>query len=151
MIIDHISNLKQYDLLGENFPTARRFLETTRLDSLQPGRYEIDGERVFANVVERDLTEMPTTWEMHQKYADIHLILSGSEAFGYYPASRLEAYPTSFGDDDGALLHGLKGSFVALEAGEFLIAMPQDAHLSNCPGAGAAHCKKLILKIMVSP
>ncbi len=149
MVTDHVSNLGQYAALGSNFATAVRFVQGLTLDALAPGHYDVDGDRVFANVVDRELGEVPADWEMHQKYADIHLILSGSEAIGYYPASRLKQMPAFNERDDFALLHGLNGTLVPLEAGEFMIALPQDVHMPNHPGRRVERCKKLIVKVLV--
>lgn len=149
MVTDHVSTLKQYAGLGKNFETAIRYVEGLNPDTVEAGHYEIDGERVYANVFDRDLTQMPVTWEMHQKYADIHLVLSGSEVIGYYPLTRLAEVPAFPEDDDNVLMEGLDGTLVPLEAGEFMIALPQDVHLPNCPGKSCAHSKKMVLKVLM--
>lgn len=147
MIADHVSHLDQYAVLGRNFETAARFVRETDLNALTPGHYEIDGQRVFANVLDRELLEAPPAWEVHAKYADIHLILEGEEEIGCFPLHRLSTPPAIDEESDCALIPGLEGVRVHLMAGEFLVCLPQDVHLPNIPHGEKCRSKKLILKV----
>lgn len=149
MITDHVSHLSQYAALGRNFETAARFVAGLDLDAVAVGHYDVDGERVFANVVERDLVETPARWEFHRRYADIHLLLSGSETIGSTPMSRLSDPPAVDEAADCATLDGLTGVMVDLRPGEFVIVLPQDVHLPNVPGENGPRSKKMILKVLM--
>ena len=149
MIADHVSHLDQYAVLGRNFETAARFVRETDLNALAPGHYEIDGQRVFANVLDRELEQAPPAWEVHAKYADIHLILEGAEEIGCFPLHRLPQPPVMDEEGDCALISGLEGVLVPLQAGEFLICLPQDVHLPNVPHGKTSRSKKLILKVLM--
>lgn len=147
MIVDQVERLGQYVFLGQHFAAAVAWVQRTDLQALTPGRHTIDGEHVFANVVERELTAMPDTWEMHRRYADIHLMVAGSETIHYLSIDRLPSQPPYDAEQDCAVLQGLQGLPVPLRAGDFLIALPQDVHLSNAPGPDGAYAKKIILKV----
>jgi len=148
MIFDHISNISAYAFLGKNFETAVKYLENTDLASLAAGHYDIDGEKVYANIFERELTQVPTLWEVHKKYADIQLVIAGSEILGCCPLHRLHEQPV-FGDNDCAVFNGLEGTMAELQAGEFIIAMPQDVHQPNCPGKPGPYSKKMVVKVLL--
>ena len=149
MIYDSIKNLSQYAFLGKNFAKAAKFAEGNDLHAMQAGHYEIDGENLFINVLDRELTQMPTTWEVHGRYADIQLLIEGSEAIGTYPVSRLAEKPVIDEEKDCALFEDLDGSLTELEPDEFIIALPQDIHKPNCPGSKGSHSKKMIFKVLL--
>ena len=149
MIYDSIKNLSQYAFLGKNFAKAAKFAEENDLHAMQAGHYEIDGENLFINVLDRELTQMPTTWEVHGRYADIQLLLEGNEVIGVCPLSRLAETPVIDAEQDCALFEDLDGSLTELAPGEFIIALPQDIHKPNCPGSKSSRSKKMVFKVLL--
>ena len=149
MIYDNIKNLFQYASLGSNFEKAAKFAAENNLAAMEAGHYEIDGEKLFINVLDRELVSEPTTWEVHGRYADIQLLLEGSEAIGICPLSRLNELPVIEPESDSAVFENLDGSFTELAPGEFIIALPQDVHKPNCPGSKGSHSKKAIFKVLL--
>jgi len=150
MIIDSIENISQYAILGKNFETAARFIKNADLAALAPGRVEIDGDRVYAIVSEKQLTQRPENWEVHKRYADIQIIVEGSEIIGYYPMSRYKG-PVEFPQGkDAVLFTGLQGLDIALSGGEFVLALPQDMHCPNCPGTTQGTVKKVVVKVLLA-
>ena len=86
MIFDSAKNLDFYKSLGVDgrYEKAVDFLKNTDLESLAPGKYEIDGKNVFANVTE--YTTVPweeAKYEAHHNYTDIQYMISGSETMTY--------------------------------------------------------------------
>ncbi len=86
MIFDTAKNLDFYRNLGveDRYAKAVDFLKNTDLEKLEPGKYEIDGKNVFANVVE--YTTIPweeAKYEAHHNYTDIQYVISGSEIMTY--------------------------------------------------------------------
>ena len=56
------------------------FLSRDDLADIECGRHDIDGDNVFANVMEFETvpaSEKP--FEAHRRYADIHFVISGVE------------------------------------------------------------------------
>ena len=149
MVFDNIANLKEYAFLGKNFAAAAEFAASADLKALAVGRHEIDGERLYINVLERELETVPETWEVHRRYADIQLLLDGSEKIGVFPKSRLNEEEDFDEKNDCALFKGLPGALIDLKPGEFIIALPQDVHLPNCPGSAGSHSKKAIFKVLL--
>lgn len=149
MIYDNIKNLSRYVFLGKNFEKAAKFAAENDLYAMEAGHYEIDGEKLFINVIERELSSMPNVWEAHRRYADIQLLLEGSEAIGTCPLSRLAEKSVIDEKKDCVFFEDLSGSLTELEPGEFIIALPQDIHKPNCPGSKGSHSKKMIFKVLL--
>lgn len=149
MIIDTIDNIGTYESLGSNFRTAVHFITSTDFETLSPGRIEVEGDRVYAIITEKRLTEWPENWEVHERYADIQIILDGSETIGYVPLNRLAMSVEFPKDKDAVLLPGLQGVDIPLAKGQFVIALPQDVHRPNGPGKDGDYAKKVIVKVLL--
>ena len=84
MIFDEKKNLDFYRNLGieGRYAKAVDFLKNTDLEALEPGKYEIDGKNVYANVTA--YTTIPweeAKYEAHEHYTDIQYVIEGSERF----------------------------------------------------------------------
>ena len=80
MIFSSIEHARDNDLSAARFAKALAFLAREDLAALEPGRHEIDGDEVFANV--QELVTVPAgekNYEAHRRYADIHYVVSGTE------------------------------------------------------------------------
>ena len=75
MICDALEHLNRYRGLHRNLDTAIDYLTAYHvahdLYDLPLGRTEVDGENVFINVMEADLSPDSTRLEYHKKYADL--------------------------------------------------------------------------------
>ena len=87
MICDALEHLDRYCGLHRNLDTAIDYLAAYHvahdLYDLPLGRTEVDGENVFINVMEADLSPDSTRLEYHKKYADLQIDLTGGEGWGY--------------------------------------------------------------------
>ena len=77
MICDALEHLDRYCGLHRNLDTAIDYLTAYHvahdLSDLPLGRTEVDGENVFINVMEADLSPDSTRLEYHKKYADLQI------------------------------------------------------------------------------
>lgn len=151
MIFDSAKNLDFYRSLGVDgrYEKAVDFLKNTDLESLAPGKYEIDGKNVFANVTE--YTTVPweeAKYEAHHNYTDIQYVISGSETMTYARIDELnEKVP--YNDEKDVVFYdnenpGLK---VVVKAGEYMIFNPWDGHKPKAAVSEPALIKKVIVKI----
>ena len=83
MILDTLDCIVKYAGISPNFETAVRWLQETDPEALEPGRTDIDGERVYAVMSENRLEPKEPVFEVHRRYADIQIILQGREGFLY--------------------------------------------------------------------
>lgn len=151
MIFDSAKNLDFYRNLGVEgrYAKAIDFLKNTDLESLAPGKYEIDGKNVFANV--QEYTTIPweeAKYETHRDYSDIQYMISGTETMTYAPIDELnvsvpynEEKDVVFYDNENP---GLK---VVAKAGEYMIFNPWDGHKPKAAAGEPAPIKKVIVKI----
>lgn len=84
MVFDNVKNSSLYDGLGERIQTALEYLRSNDFEKFEPGRYEIDGENIFAMVQSYNSKKMEEGfWEAHRKYIDIQYVFKGTERMGF--------------------------------------------------------------------
>ncbi len=146
MVIDSLKNCAKYSSLNPYFAKAFYFMATNDLGALAPGRYEVYGDNVWANIVEGSLkAQKDAKLEAHDKYIDIQICLKGSETFGWI---KREACVKPAGEYDGAkdliFYDDEETLFFTLNEGEFAIFFPEDGHT---PMIGEGSVKKCIFKV----
>ena len=146
MIIDELSNIGRYACLSPNFAAAARFLTETPLNSLPCGTVAVSGEKVFATLSENRTQPGERPYEAHDRYADIQVILRGSERFalGFDPRREPPEPGTDFRrcQADECLPFDL-------EAGRFVIFLPGEAHAPGGAAGDPVLCRKLVVKVEV--
>jgi len=86
MITSTLDQLHWYRIISPNFEKAIQYVLNTDFGRLETGKYPVDGENVFAIVNEyttKPLIECDP--ESHRDYADIQIVITGAEKFGYTP------------------------------------------------------------------
>ncbi len=148
MILDSLKNLQNYTELHPNFKKAIDFILNNNLENLPLGRNEICGDEIFANVMEakpRTKDEVPL--EVHRKYIDIQVPISGDEVMGYTPLEDLPAADYSEENDVALYPVGmLAASYFEVKRSMFTIFFPQDGH---APAVTPVPVKKIIVKIAI--
>ena len=132
-----------YARLGNNFETAARFLETADFAALELGRHEIDGDSVFVNIQAYVQQEKEPAYEAHDRYADIQLVLRGSERFRWGTGA-----PGPLTGDFREVT-GVKDAVeFTLKENQFVIFLPGEAHAPGLPERGPALCRKAVVKVL---
>lgn len=91
MIVDKIENTPLYKNLGERIQKSFSYIKQTNLKNLNPGRYDIDGENIFALISEyQTKSEAEGKLEAHKKYIDVQYVIEGEELMGYAPLGSQE-------------------------------------------------------------
>lgn len=151
MIFDLAKNLDFYKNLGieGRYAKAVEFLKNTDLKSLEPGKYEIDGKDVFANVVE--YTTIPweeAKFEAHENYTDIQYVIEGSEVMTYASVNELQISVPYNDEKDVVFFDNTNpGLQIAVKSDEYLIFNPWDGHKPKAANGEPAPVKKVIVKI----
>ncbi len=148
MVLDSLALSGDYVSLGKHLAKAFDYVRKTDLLSLAEGRYEVDGDNIFALVNERDLKKpADAALEVHDKYIDIQIVLRGEEGFGWKTRKDCTSPRGEFSTEKDILFYDDKPStYFTLKAGEFAIFFPGDAH---APLVGDGKVKKCILKVAV--
>lgn len=153
MIFASLASAPANQIGSERYQRALEFLARPDLAELAPGRHDVMGDEVFANV--QELTTVAPdekNYEAHRRYADIHYVVSGTELIGVAPVDECAAVGEfSEADDFGLYVAGDREAWVTLRPGELVVTPPCDAHKPGCCPAGTqpAPLKKICVKVLV--
>ena len=149
MIFGNISKLAEYDFLPKAVLECFEYAKTHDLKSYAKGSHEIDGERLFVNIVEYTTTSPEERfWEAHKNYLDVHFMLDGCEQIdlNFIQNMQLKEFVPK---DDFLPMDGEKNSSVVLNNGDFLICYPADAHRTAVAVDKPGTIKKAIFKVKI--
>lgn len=152
MILGHINSEISFPLP----PILNRgldFLRNLDLQALVPGKIDIDGEKIFAEVVDTVThVKEESRPEKHQQYLDIHYLISGMEYIGTAIDTKDNPIYKAFapGKDIQFYDHVKHETFVELFPGSFVILFPQDIHRPCCCLIEPVSIRKIIVKIAVN-
>ncbi|MFZ1873497.1 N-acetylneuraminate anomerase [Serratia sp. D1N4] len=133
-------------------PVLANILNTVRqydLPGLALGRHEIDGDRVFMNVMEV-VTEPAESKraEIHQEYLDIQILIGGEERIDYgLPGSWDSDDPYDASKDLQMLDIKRSPQILNLTPGMYVIFFPLEPHKPGCQVHGAKNIKKVVVKV----
>jgi YhcH/YjgK/YiaL family protein len=149
MIIDKLSNAKQYYGLSIGIEKALKYLENTDISKFEVGKYEIDGKNMYVSVAEYETKNIEQgKWEAHRKYLDIQFIISGKEKMGYAPINEMKVKSEYNQEKDILFLEG-EGNYLAANEGTFLVFYPEDAHMPGIKAEKQQFVKKAVIKILI--
>lgn len=148
MILDSLKNLKAYEALNPNFAKAIEFIQNSDLKSLPLGRNEICGDIVYANVMEvQPKAKEEAKLEIHRRYIDIQIPISGDEVMGYTPLDELP--DPAYVEADDAALYGMElaaRDYFNVKNDQFVVFFPQDGH---APAITPVTLKKIVVKVAI--
>ncbi|MBO6143956.1 MAG: YhcH/YjgK/YiaL family protein [Prevotella sp.] len=145
MILDTLENFGKYANLNPLFPKVVEYLQQTDLMAQEPGRVNIDGNKLFVNHnVTKGKTVDEAKMETHDSMIDIQSPLSCPEVMGYMPRQYLSEAPYNAAKDI-TFYPDRPEQYITVHPGEFVIFFPQDGHapcISPVP-----EYKKVIFKV----
>jgi YhcH/YjgK/YiaL family protein len=146
MILDRIENAERYSSLNPAFAAAFKFLRQKGVESLSPGRHEIDGQRLYAVVVkDKGRRREEAKLETHRKYVDIQFVVSGTEEMGWKALKSCGKPSVPYVADKDIEFFACKpDSWVTVGPGNFAIYFPEDAH---APSVSTDVVHKVIVKV----
>jgi len=149
MIFDHLDNADLYFALHPGFAAGFAFLRQAGLEALAPGRYEIDGDRVYALVFEGDgKGREDALLEAHERYLDVQFTVSGRECIGWKSTPACTDTNKPYDPDVEAVLFSDPATiWIDVPAQHFVVLYPHDAHAPMC---GQEHVRKVVLKIALA-
>ena len=149
MIIDDITNTSFYRCLGSTFAAAFDFLRNEHLSKLPAGRNEINGDQLFAMVVDGPTKPLDQCiWEAHRKYHDVQFVAEGIEKMGYANVEQMKVTEPYDPANDVTFFDGA-GSMLTVPAGTFVVFSPQDVHMPSVAVSQPERVRKIVLKVAV--
>jgi YhcH/YjgK/YiaL family protein len=145
---DRLENAEHYFDKHPAFAAAFAFLRQPSLAELAPGRYDIDGEKLFCMIQKaKGRSRADAKLEAHRAYIDIQYVIDGTEEMGWRRTATCtqvdQAYDSAkdvgfFADDPE--------TWTTLPPGSFVIFFPEDAH---APMVSNGEIHKAVVKIML--
>lgn len=151
MILDYITSARLYAPISRHLSTAFDYLTTTNFTDLPKGKYEVDGENVFAIVNEYETKDQAEcVLEAHKKYIDIHYTLAGFEHIGVALLGNQPIAKPYDEENDFQLFIG-ETTLHRVSEGMFVVLFPQDVHM---PGTHPSieqksWVRKVVMKVKV--
>ncbi len=120
------------------------------IESLVPGRYELENG-CYMNV-DQAATEPEENrkWEAHEEYIDIQFVISGNERIEYLALNEMEEKTESYPERDLYFYRAKKGTqpcSVSMSKGRYAVFYPADAHRPLCMADKPEAVKKIVMKI----
>ena len=126
------------------------FLRDTDMEKIETGKYELDGENLYASVSEYNTkNEEDARLEAHRKYADIQYIISGEEKMGLVPLTKTEVVTPYDDAKDVCFLKAGKLTYHHATPKVYFIFFPEDAHKPSIKVKDNAPVKKVVLKVRI--
>ncbi|MEP7318480.1 MAG: YhcH/YjgK/YiaL family protein [Panacibacter sp.] len=150
MVIDILKNASRYYALSDSITTALDYLRNTGLKNIAPGKYEIDGENIFAIVQEYETLDATNEqMESHKKYIDVQYMIDGAELVGH-TILKDQVPSTAYDEATDFMLFSEPPSFFSkLESGMFMIFFPTDLHMPCIKTEKPAVVKKIVVKVRI--
>jgi len=149
MIHDHIVNANLYKGISSRLDKGLDFLQNSDLDSIEVGKYPIDGDNVFVLIQEYEGKNLENAnCEAHKRYIDIQYIISGDEYIGYAPVEGMEVIEEYSAEKDRFFVKW-EGALIPHSEGAFSIFFPQDAHMPGVVLRPGVRIKKAVVKIKI--
>ena len=149
MILDVLENAPRYCALNKGFVKAFEFLSRSDLNELQVGKYEIDGDRIYAMVSkEPGRKKEDALLETHEKYLDIQFVLAGTDTMGWKTKSLCKEPIQGYDQNSDIEFFADKpDAWLATGSGAFAIFFPEDAHM---PLISPEQIHKVVVKVAIT-
>lgn len=115
----------------------------------EPGRIEVQGDAIYANVMMFEAKEAEQLLaEKHEQYIDIHCVLEGEEIIGWAPEQDELKPEQSYDKEQDYALYAAPADELKLvcKPGQFVVMHPFDIHRPGMGRAGTT-IKKVVMKV----
>lgn len=153
MVFSTVSNLDDFSAYPLLIRKALTYLKETDFSELEPGKYEIDGDNIYALVQNnRTVPIKDKKPEIHKDYIDIQFIISGRECLGYAPLKAADQPEVSKPENDIYFMSSNleDENFVIAGSGSFCIFYPYDIHRPGCIVDREEDVRKVVVKVKYS-
>lgn len=149
MILGKISHLDTQMAIDEKLINIIRQALVLKPETLDAGRYEIDGDNVFMNVMTFDTVAHDSKrYEQHREYLDVQILLNGSERIDFGPPGAAIDPDSYHQDDDYQLCDTVEPiQTLLMEPGMFAVFLPGEPHKPGCISTTAQTIAKVVIKV----
>lgn len=147
---DKVAFATQYHKNEKAWDDALKFLRRPDLDTLSPGKYPIDGDKVYATIGVGPNKEFDkTSFESHRKYIDLQYVIKGKEKIGVAQVSKATV-TVPYNEPNDIAHYTAEGKYYIAAPGTFFLFFPVNAHRPSIKVDGYDTVRKLVIKIRVA-
>ncbi|WP_434324065.1 YhcH/YjgK/YiaL family protein [Mycoplasma capricolum subsp. capricolum] len=147
MIYDKISNLNRYLNIHKNIDLAIKFIQEYDLKSIKDGINIINDKLFYNKFTTKTLDINDAIFESHDKYLDLHIIISGDEYIGHEFVSDLKEQVLYNQKDDVYLYKTRTTKTIYQNDQSFSLFFSTDAHSPKIK-ANFNQITKIVFKIL---
>ena len=150
MIYGHIEHHSTNECLPAAIKKCLQYLNDTDLAQLSIGKHVIDGELMYANVMEFNTGDAAEKFaEVHKEYIDVQCLISGTEMIQFALADKENAIEKPYDEaNDFYLVQNMKHvNQLVLYPHMFAIFFPEEPHKPGCFITESAPIKKIVIKV----
>lgn len=154
MIFGHKSDIeKLLPYVSEDLQKALQYLAATDFSKVADGRYELDGDKMYANVETYTTAGRSTKKpEAHNKYIDVQYLGKGTEKIYFAPRTADVKVVEDYAQErDLLFFENIEEKDAAiLNAGCFAVLFPWELHRPGCIAeTEPSEVQKIVVKIAV--
>ena len=150
MIFDSVKNKELYYGCHDGIKIGFDFIQKVIENGIEPGKYELDGKKIYASVQKYTTKDYTEKFEGHREYIDIQYIISGQEYMEWSAKEDCETI-ISYNSEKDVEYFVANGFKTKIEAGKntFAIFFPDDIHNPGLKLDANSPVKKVLVKIHV--
>ena len=150
MILDQISQMKNYVSTLPALQQVIEILESGKLDSLELGNYTTEHKNIRYNLFTymTEKTEA-SEYEIHRKEADVQILLKGQERMDIASRDMLTATTAYDDEKDFYMAKGEKLLSYHAKQGSFVVFFPGEPHAPNLVDESSNQVVKVVFKILM--
>jgi len=151
MIFGDINNINDMEkVLPKAILRAIDYLKQNDFLSMEAGVYKIDGDDIFAQVVDATTREKDkVSPEVHKKYIDVQFSVEGKEKIGFArDTGNNEVLEDLLNEKDIKFYKNVESEIdLIMKPGSFAVLFPNDVHRPACCHGEPCSIRKVIVKI----
>lgn len=147
MIVDRIERFQQYSRSVPEIYEVMKFVEKVKKENVPVGKYPLQNGFVLVQEGQTRRYE-EADFEVHRKYIDIQVLVSGMEYVEYADISDLTTKVPFDEEKDLELMEGA-GYKIQIKPDMFYILYPSDGHKPCCHESVPTSYKKVLAKVKI--
>ncbi len=151
MIFSSINSNDDFKSYPEAVQRAISYLKSNDFVNMEPGVYEIDGKKMYAQVFDAE-TEAPEKKrpEVHEKYLDVQFLASGKERLGFTPDTGKYEVDERFDERDLIFYKSVENEgYITATPGCFCVFFPSDVHRPAVAADEPMTVRKVVVKVSI--
>lgn len=149
MIFSSIHSKDDFKCYPEAVQRAIAYLKANDFVNMEPGVYEIEGKKMYAQVFDAETEEAQCKKpEVHEKFLDVQFLASGKEKLGFTPDTGNYEVDEKFDERDLIFYKSVENEgFITATPGCFCVFFPHDVHRPAVAADEPMTVRKVVIKV----